>query len=236
METLRDSFFGTDPHTYGGKLGQDAGTAVEFYWNEVAEAHYCRMTFAGDRQKIWDQAVRDQDKRRFPREWDLYQRGMSQDTGQMPLKAWGQVDDGSIEIYGIMHIRTVEQLAAVPDANFSQFPPGHTQLAHRHREMARHWVQERMQSAGFDKAIDAAERASQTAETAVAENAELKAQLAELRAKIEAEPVKASNDKFPKPAGGPYFMLSDGTKVKGRKKAEEAEEALHITSPPEAAE
>ena len=233
METLRDSFFGTDPQTYTGKLGQDAGTAVEFYWNDVRQAHYCRMTFAGDRQKVWDQKVREQDKRRFPREWDLYERGLSQDTGQKPLKAWGAIDPGSIEIYAHMNIRTVEQLAAVPDSNFNQFPPGHTQFAHRHREMARQWVHAQQQSAGYDKAMNAAERSNTVATTALEENKKLQEQLSELRERLDTAQAKPA-EKFPKPAGGPFFMLSDGTKVKGRKKAEEAQAKLD--NPPEAAE
>ena len=229
METLRDTFFGTDPDTYTGELNQDSGTGVEFYWNEVAQKHYCRMTFSGDRQKIWDQPVRDVDKRRWARQWDLYERGLSQDTGQTQLKAWGSLDAGSIEIYAYMNIRTVEQLAALPDANFSQFPVGHTQFAIRHREMARKWCQERVQSAGFNKAIDAAERASEAAQTVASENEELRTQIDELRQRLDAEKAKVADVKYPKPAGGPFFELSDGTRVKGRKKAEEAEAKLHET-------
>lgn len=230
-ELLRDSFHGIDPEGVGASFHEDAGgTHVEFYHNKVAQKDFCRMVFPGNKLTVWDQPVRDVDKRRFPQQWALYSQGKDQLEGQTPLQSWSDLDGGSAEIYQSLHIRTVEQLAAVPDANMNNMPPGHMPLAYRHREMAREYVQQQKQSAGFDKALEAAQQSQDVARAAVEENAALRAQLEELQRRMDAQRLTDPAAVYPKVAkkkpGGWIYELSNGELVTGKKAAEDAQRAL----------
>ena len=234
-EFLRESFFDADPAMSipGEQKTDDTGTGVEFYFNEVAQKDFCRMVFPGDRQKIWDQPVRDEDKRRFRVQWDLYQRGMDQLHGQTMLATWGKIDSGSVELYKLLlHIQTVEQLAAFADGNLHNVPTGHQTLMLRHREMAREFMEEKRQSAGYDKALDAAEQSLAAATQAQEENADLKRQLEELQRRMDQVPAReVVYPVFVDGKGrGARYQLSDGSEVQGKAAAQQAQEALNRES------
>jgi len=234
-ELLRESFHGVDPADFmPGASKSDAGTAVEFYFNEVAQKDYCRMHFPGDRQKIWDQPVRNQDKMRFQAQWKLYSEGKDQLHGQTLLKTWKKIDDGSVNLYAAMlHIQTVEQLAAFPDSNMINVPNSNRQLILRHREMAQAFMEEKRQSVGYDQALSAAEQSQTVATQALEENRELRAQLDELSARIAKGPAVEAQalGVYPFHTGGvgrgAKYKLSDGTEVQGKKAAIEAQEGLN---------
>lgn len=227
-EVLRDTFFGSDP---GAILPGDAGfhdtkatsEFVQFYYNQVAEKDFCRIVFPGNKQSIWDQPVREKDKIRYARHWALYKEGKDQLQGQTMLESWGDMDQGSIEIYHQFHIKTVEQLAQLPDVNMSNFPPGHASLAYRHRELAKTFMEQKAHSMGYDEAVSLATRSQEAAEEAIRE-------VARLRQELDAEKSKAriTEAEFPKHAGGPWYLLSNGEKIKGKGAAQEAELKLAI--------
>lgn len=245
-QEFRQVFSGDDPDYMAiGAQDTAGGTAVEFYWNEVAQKHYCRMHFPGNKLTVWDQPVREKDKRRFAREWDLYQRGLSQDTGQTQLEAWGAIDRGSVGMYREMGIRTVEALANVADVHFRNFPPGHADFAYRHREMACAFLKDKEQSRHFDEAMSAAEQAKIIAEQALSEKAALQEQLEDLQKQIATQSVGAAEEvpfsgdphdpapskpasglTYPVHAGGPWYLLSDGRKMKGKDAAQRAEREI----------
>lgn len=225
-ELLRDSFHGADPDSYQPGFHESKGSqAVEFYWNPVREKDYCKITFPGDRQKIWNQPVRAVDKQRYHRQWTLYQEGKDQNSGQTMLTAWGEIDPGSISVYQMMHISTVEQLAIVSDGNIQNFPPGTGVLARRHREMANAYLQKKQQSAGFEQAMDAAQESQRMAQEALKDKADLQRQIEELKASMP----KAAKQ-FPKFVKGigraATYELSDGSEVVGKKAAQEAQALL----------
>ncbi len=238
MELERDTFFGSDPGNIPVPQHDDSGAQhVEFYHNKVADKPFCRITFPGDRQKIWDQPVRDVDKQRYHRIWTLFQEGKDQLAGQTMLKTWGDVDEGSIEVYNMFHIQTVEQLANLTDQNLTNLPVADQALAIRHRQMARQYVTQRDQSAGFNKAMEAATQASAVAQQAQQENQELREQIAKLQQIQQQEgprgpssSVAEKPQSFPKFAGGhgrgAKYELSDGSVVVGKVAAVEAEKAL----------
>jgi len=237
-ELNRDSYHGVDPANVTPGAHEDVGAVgVEFYFNEVAQKDYCRIVFPGDRQKEWNQPVREVDQRRFPQQWSLYQQGKSQLGDQMSLKSWAKIDPGSASMYeSYLFVKTVEQLAHFPDGNMINVPAGQKQLLRRHRDMAREYVRTKQESAGFNKAISAAEQSQQVAERALAENSELRQQMADLQARLEtqsrprARTAPKTEAPFPAYAGGKgraaQYSLSNGDVVIGKAKAVEAENAL----------
>lgn len=226
----RESFMGEDPTTWTPTTrSDDAGVGVEFWYNEVRQKDYCKIVFPGDRQKVWNQPVREEDKRRFAKQWELYKAGKDQLSGQTMLRTWGKVDEGSCVIYdGSLNIKTVEQLAALPDGNLFNAPPGTQDLLLRHREMAREHVANKESSEHYDEALQAAEKSQAVAVQAIEENVELRAQMDELRKRIDS--VSTEGIPFPIHVGGvgrgAKYRLSDGSEIVGKKAAIEAEGAL----------
>ena len=230
-ELMRDTFFGSNPgegatfdleaHEARSRAG---GVGVEFYFNKVQQKDYLKLVFPGDRQTVWNQPVREKDKRDYAMEWRLYQEGKDQTVGQTRLEDWGEINDqGSVEVYKSLHIRTVEQLAHLSDVNMGNLPPGATGLAVRHREMAQEYVAQQAQSAGFDQAITAAQQSQDVATAALEENKELRRQLEEIRARMD----KEEYPKIHKKAGPKTtYQLSDGQIIQGKQKALEAQAIL----------
>ncbi len=234
-EIYRESFAGSDPDSFRPDFqsSEQGGTQVEFYYNEVAQKDFCRMVFPGNRLTMWDQPVRDVDKQRFYRQWTLYKEGKDQLGGRTQLKSWGEIDPGSIEEYMMMNIQTVESLAALPDTNITNMPAGLQHLAYRHREMAQDFIKRKEQSAGFDQAIEAAQASQDIAKQAVEENAALKAQLDEMKKRLDSQvpaPATPLNEAFPRlhkrKPGGWEYELSDGQIVVGKDAAHQAQALL----------
>ncbi len=235
---MRDSYFGED---VGQPKGQDRSEYVKFYKNEVSGKVHCRIEFAGDKQTIWDQPVRDQDMRNYWQQWQAYEQGLDQHAHQTLLENWNSIDPGSVELYQQMRIHTVEGLANLTDQNLSNFWSGDRALAIRHREMAQQYLEEKQRTAGFDKAIEAAEESNAVARQALDENAELREQLAELQKRLDAEPtgemavikevsLQATASEFPRHVDGrgrgAIYELSDGRRVKGKIAANHAQSLI----------
>lgn len=234
QEVYRGSFLDEDPGagtTFdAARFTSSGGEQVEFYFNQVAQKDYCKMVFPGNKLTVWDQPVREKDKQRFYQQWQLYKQGKDQFGGQTMLRSWSEIDAGSVEIYLGMNIQSVEALANLPDVNMTNMPPGHAHLAYRHREMAQEYVRNKRQSAGFDEAIGAARESAEIAKAAQDKNVELEAQIQELQRRLDAGQ-QGEVMHYPRHIEGRGFgakyELSDGSIVKGKKAAKEAEEALH---------
>jgi uncharacterized protein YjiS (DUF1127 family) len=82
------------------------------------ECDFLRMTFPGDRSKVYDQPVKNADKRRFAAEWAAYQEGNATLSGT-PLSAWSALTGPDVRKFEALNIRTVEALAEVLDGNLS---------------------------------------------------------------------------------------------------------------------
>lgn len=221
-DLMRGSFQGTDPGA-GAGLARDeknAGTFVEFYFNEFTQRDHCRMEFPGNKLTVWDQPVREKDKQLYRPQWQAYKEGKSRFSGQTMLENWGQMDRGSVPVYKSMHINTVEHLAMLPDVNLKDFPPGFGGTARRHREMAQEFLARKEKEAISADAMEAARQSQAVAEQAIAEAQALREQVAAMQS----EP--AAQADYPRHAGGPWYYLSNGEKVKGKDAAHEAEEVL----------
>lgn len=74
----------------------------------------------GDKTNIVDRPVREEDKRRFARQFAAYQLEKNQDEASGTLlSAWGGLPEERVEMYRFYKVMTVEQLAGITDfANF----------------------------------------------------------------------------------------------------------------------
>lgn len=233
MEPIRQMAFDADVSTMDPGVAQQGGEIVRFYFNEVAQKDYLRIEYPANKLSIWDQPVRDKDIQKYYRQYQLYKEGKSQLEGQTPLETWERIDQGSRDMYVAMNIRTVENLANIADTHMGNFPPGHASLAHRHRQMAREFVESKKHTLGYDKAMEAAEASQSVATAALEENKALKEQLEELRRKIEERPNGATKnpESWPKvhKKAGPktQYQLSDGQIVVGKEAAKAAQDILN---------
>ena len=68
--------------------------------------------------------VQDDDKRRFPNSWKAYETGKEPVEDGFPLEQWPQMTTGEMRVCNANMIKTVEQLANVPDANVHRLGQG----------------------------------------------------------------------------------------------------------------
>lgn len=116
--------------------GGDSGLFVTFYTKGVKleeqsrqagrpiyrDETFCKIITPGDALNVWDQRVRESDKIRFAKQWDMFQRGMEQAQDGTPLEQWTRMTPAKMMAYKAVHIGTVEQVAAIADSNGSHMP------------------------------------------------------------------------------------------------------------------
>lgn len=82
------------------------------------EKDYVEISIPGNKDHIVCHPVSEKDKMRFPEHWRLYTARVSQEVVQgTPLEEWPGITRGQVEELRFLNVRTVEQLAAVSDAN-----------------------------------------------------------------------------------------------------------------------
>lgn len=92
------------------KKSEQAGRSI---WMEYDAA---KFLVPGDNTYEHRERVTDDIKRRFPRQWAMYEAGKEQVNG-MPLETWYKIanNPGLIEEMRALRIRSVEDLAAITD-------------------------------------------------------------------------------------------------------------------------
>lgn len=116
--------------------GEDTNLFVEFYTDAVKniaksesegrpifeDVVYISISFPGDRTKKVVRPVSDEDKLRFSRHWEAFQKG---ETGQnvqgTRLEQWPILSRSEIAELKALSILTVEQLASLPDSALNWF-------------------------------------------------------------------------------------------------------------------
>ncbi len=106
-------------HTKGVKLEEQSEKAGRPIFKDVV---FCRIITPGDAQNVWDQPVRESDKKRFRAQWEQFQAGMEQSQDGTPLEAWTRMTPSKILAYKSVHIGTVEQVASIADSNGTHMP------------------------------------------------------------------------------------------------------------------
>lgn len=102
------------------------------------DKEFVEILVPGDRKTVVDTLVKDEHKRRWPREYAAFKAGQEIPTEGTPLEEWPQITRSQVEELRFGHIRTVEQLASLPDnALNSTVPMGGYPL----REKAQRWLE-----------------------------------------------------------------------------------------------
>lgn len=135
------------PIFYMGVLKNEERTVAE--GRPIYDDVECvRVIIPGDKNNVVDRPVRQDDKRRWPKQYELFKAGAREDEqiSGTRLSDWPFLSRAQCEEYRYLGLRTVEQLAAVSDSVLSRVP-GMAQL----RLNAQVWL---------DKAKGAAEAAA----------------------------------------------------------------------------
>lgn len=128
MALLEISGYGPDGTAI---MGTDKNLYPKFYWRDVQHEWestqqgrpiferkaYVRILMAGDAKTEIDQPVTEEDKARWPHLWQSFQATGESPLIGTPLEQWPQVGADRASRLAAINIRTVEQLAAVPDAH-----------------------------------------------------------------------------------------------------------------------
>lgn len=178
------------------KYGSDAALSVKFYdrrvWKDefhddaagiyreakMVDVVFCRMQAAGDRLSIHDQPATEEDKARFPKQWQYYLAGNAGALGGTPLdeiEGLAEDQEQRLRFYGI---HSLEQLAAISDGQMSSFGLGARELKAR--------AQIRLKEKADQEALEQAGAAH-------AENKALRELLAKQQEAIEALQAKVSD-------------------------------------------
>lgn len=78
---------------------------------------YITIIVPGDKTSVVHRPVWAQDKQRFPRQYQAYKAGMTQEASGLPLKLWGGMTLGQAKEFEYFNVKTVEQLAVMSDGN-----------------------------------------------------------------------------------------------------------------------
>lgn len=79
------------------------------------DKEFVEILVPGDRKTVVDTLVKEEHKRRWPREYAAFKAGQEVPVEGTPLEEWPQISRSQVEELKFAHIRTVEQLASLPD-------------------------------------------------------------------------------------------------------------------------
>lgn len=182
-------------------MQSEPGVTAKFYWKPYLIANasreagrpiyedrvYVEIAVAGMAKQIVNRPVQDRDKVRFHHEWAAFERGEEAKKTGTPLALWPRVagQPSMIAMLESQAIFTVEDVAGLPDGRVGALGMGGYKL----RDEAKGFI------------VGAADNArADEAEAIRAENADLKARLAALEAKMAEEPARKKPGPKPKKA------------------------------------
>lgn len=85
------------------------------------EKTFIQIMVPGDKDNIVTREIRENDKRRFPKQWAAYENDRSELIEGTPLEQWPHLSVAQVEELKYFNIRTVEQLAGVSDSASQNF-------------------------------------------------------------------------------------------------------------------
>lgn len=95
------------------------------------DREFVRILIPGDRRSAPVEPVNDEHRKRWPREYEAFKAGKEAPLEGTALSDWPQISRSRVEELAYFHIRTVEQLAAVNDAQLQQLGMGARELRER---------------------------------------------------------------------------------------------------------
>lgn len=131
------------------------------------EVCYVDIRVAGKRDPLAVRPATMRDKQRFPRHYAAFEQRTEMPVDGTPLLEWGCMTRSQAEELAFANIKTVEQLATMPDGNAQKFMGGFAM-----KQKAKDWLESTADNAGDLKY-------KELADTTAKENAELKGKLEE---------------------------------------------------------
>lgn len=171
--------------------GADTDLFVEFYFNQVAERDFVRIRFPGDTKTELDREVKDQDKERFYRKWELYQKQLSQYGTDTMLEDAGFLRAGEIEILNKAGIKTAKELAALTDNYLATLGPGAREMSLK----AKRFVQSEAQEAKHQALLKENYALNNRIATQESQMKEMQEKLAALSAMVQNPPANRGRPK-----------------------------------------
>lgn len=98
---------------------------------------YIEILTPGDKDNILQRPVRDVDRYIWQDKYLAFKRGLSQETAGTPIEKWSGISAERAAEYLALKVKTVEQLAQIPDSSLTNFG-FHTRAE---REKAKAYVQ-----------------------------------------------------------------------------------------------
>jgi hypothetical protein len=95
---------------------------------------FIRIMFPGDKTKVVDRPISEQDKQRFPNQYRAFSEQGVQVQSGTPITEWSILTRSQAMEYKSMGVHTIEQLAAVSDVNLTWLG------AREYREKAKTWI------------------------------------------------------------------------------------------------
>lgn len=100
------------------------------------EKEYIEIRVPGQRDVQACRPATYQDKQRFPRHYEAFQKRVEPPSEGMPLTEWPKITRTLAEELSFLNVKTVEQLASMKDANLSRIMGGFGL-----REQAQKWLE-----------------------------------------------------------------------------------------------
>lgn len=141
--------------------GEDSNLYVEFTMEAVEQTHesavqnrpiykdvpHIRILFPGDKTKVVFRPVRDEDKYRFPRQWQAFENQSTQTMEGTPITEWTALSKSEALEYKAVNVHTMEMLASLSDMQIQNLPLG----ARARRDAAKAWLDTAKNGAGLSK-------------------------------------------------------------------------------------
>lgn len=157
--------------------GEDSSLYVEFTMEAIhqefeskasgrpifRDVPHIRILFPGDKTKVVFRPVRDEDKFRFPRQYQAFENQEVQPIEGTPITEWPPMTKSEALEYKAMNVHTVEMLSNLSDTQLQSLPLG----ARSRRDQAKAWL---------TKAVDGS-----VVSKLVSENENLKMEIAGLK-------------------------------------------------------
>ena len=158
------------------------------------EFDYIEIRAPGDKLSVVNRQATPKDKSDYPREWELYQRGLEQVAKGTPLCKWEVMTEGTVAMLKLLNIHTLEALVELSDAGLQNIGTGARQL----QRGAKLFLEE-IPSKAVDTSAESADLRVEN-ERLTAKIVELEAKAAEQREKIKRQAKKIGTFKSKKAA------------------------------------
>ena len=175
--------------------GADTGIHPQFYLKEKEnrvksasegrpifdEKEYIKIFIAGDNKTVIDRAVTQNDKERWPDLYSAFKKGIEIPETGTPIRHWPLLTTGKCSELLALHIRTVEDLAALNDNAIKRLGMGGRKLV----EQAQLYLENAKSNAPINKLTEENEKLKEDLQAKNVQLNEQQKQINELAAKID---------------------------------------------------